>query len=267
METEKIQIFIWQCAHNRLPVLQSLKARRIASCSICPVCGIEEKSLIHLLFRCHVSLAAWRISPLRLDFSSIPCISWPQIWKILSSLWRLHPDGDSFKSFFTFLCWQLWLNRNNWHFNRKRGNPKSVVDCALFSFNEFWEAKSQDGCMTFPHFSSPPHPSHWLPPTLGRLKLNVDAAIPNHINGMGSGFILRNHLGITLRVATFFLEGSHSPEAAEARSIRHGIHLLAHWGFSDVDIETDCANLVNSSPSSELAAVIYEDIRSLISAS
>ncbi|XP_059668809.1 uncharacterized protein LOC132313890 [Cornus florida] len=171
--SRKIQFFIRQCAHNRLPVLHSLKARRIASCSICPVCGIEEESLIHLLFRCHISLTAWRISPLRLDFASIPCISWPQIWKILSSLWHPHPDGDSFKSFFTFLCWQLWLTRNNWHFNRKRGNPKSIVDCALFSFNEFWEAKSQNGRMTFPHFSSPPHPSHWLPPTLGRLKLNV----------------------------------------------------------------------------------------------
>lgn len=50
----KVEIFVWQLLHGRLPVRSNLAARGIIDDGYisCPFCGVNEESVKHIFFDC-----------------------------------------------------------------------------------------------------------------------------------------------------------------------------------------------------------------------
>ncbi|XP_059629757.1 uncharacterized protein LOC132272673 [Cornus florida] len=233
----KIQFFLWQCAHDRIPVLSNLEVRGIVKDAICKRSGLEPESTFHLLCRCPSSLMVWRISSLRLCFDSI-CIFWATQWNLLIDSWQPLPNGKSNLSLASFIYWQIWKARNDWHFNSTHWNPKAILDRIMLNFHELSNISTLDTRL-HTHLSPSSPPSHWVPPAEGKLKLNIDAAFSFPSKSAGGGFVLRDHKGKTIKVASVFSPFISNPEVAEFHVLREGLSLLIHWGYSEVIIEGD----------------------------
>ncbi|XP_031131694.1 uncharacterized protein LOC116033079 [Ipomoea triloba] len=80
----------------------------------------------------------------------------------------------------------------------------------------------------------------WLPPSIGRLKCNVDAAL---VNGCVSfGAVLRDHLGNFVAACAGRLNCPHDPYLAESMAVKEALTWLKDRTNSHVTIETDCLN-------------------------
>lgn len=55
----KVRHFMWKVVHNWLASKENLFRRKCAHSPLCPICGSENESIEHLLFRCPWTRAVW----------------------------------------------------------------------------------------------------------------------------------------------------------------------------------------------------------------
>ena len=56
----KVRIFAWKMCMNALPTFVNLKRKCVNICDICPACGMEPKSNLHVFVKCEVAKRVWR---------------------------------------------------------------------------------------------------------------------------------------------------------------------------------------------------------------
>ncbi|XP_059624587.1 uncharacterized protein LOC132267442 [Cornus florida] len=98
--------------------------------------------------------------------------------------------------------------------------------------------------------SSPPPPPFevWKAPDMDCLKLNFDAAFNSITKSCGGGLILRNHLGLPVKIACVFLENVSCPTMAEGLMLRESLLLLKNWGYNNVIVEGDSQSVMQLKP-------------------
>ncbi|XP_031106841.1 uncharacterized protein LOC116011420 [Ipomoea triloba] len=79
----------------------------------------------------------------------------------------------------------------------------------------------------------------WKLPSLGRVKLNTDAALDVENNVMGLGWVLRDDGGRFLAAKGLRVEGTYEVKVAEAICVREALSWLKGTGMGDVDVEMD----------------------------
>ncbi|PON64686.1 Ribonuclease H-like domain containing protein [Trema orientale] len=84
----------------------------------------------------------------------------------------------------------------------------------------------------------------WKAPTMGQLKLNVDAAVKCSSDFIGIGVVVRDCNGIVLGASSLKFAGHLSPFLAECVAVREGIKFAINHGLSPGVIETDAQNVV-----------------------
>eukprot|EP00253_Pinus_taeda_P034931 PITA_34931 len=114
----KIDFFGWTVAHQSILTRDNLRRRGMEGPSRCPLCLSDEETVSHLLLLCPFAQEVWRgvlmLDPANLDFpDNIPSLfrTWasssPFSFKkksLLKTSWMWIPK---------FICWKLWLERNN----------------------------------------------------------------------------------------------------------------------------------------------------------
>jgi zinc-binding in reverse transcriptase len=68
----RVKLFFWKAGHNALPVLAVIHNRIQGTLPLCPICGVEDKNVRHMLFDCNFARAAWFISPLQICTPDLP---------------------------------------------------------------------------------------------------------------------------------------------------------------------------------------------------
>jgi hypothetical protein len=53
--------FVWHACHEILPTRVNLHRRKIVDDALCPLCGIEEESVIHVLWQCPSAADVWSV--------------------------------------------------------------------------------------------------------------------------------------------------------------------------------------------------------------
>ncbi|XP_059663372.1 uncharacterized protein LOC132309036 [Cornus florida] len=138
----KVQHFLWRCCHNALPTGVSLLAQDYAVSPLCPRCGLEEESIVHLLFMRPHSIWIWKLSPLRFDFSAFV-----------------------FSSFLDA--------RNRLVFKGVLWRPEKVVDKVIANYWEFTKSTSQ--CKSLSPAKTSPLVVRWVLLFQGWLNFEYDA--------------------------------------------------------------------------------------------
>ena len=54
-----LQMFLWKACHNALPTKENLKWRQISVDSHCPLCGLYEEFVGHILWLCQSARDVW----------------------------------------------------------------------------------------------------------------------------------------------------------------------------------------------------------------
>ena len=113
---KKIKIFIWKSMRNRLPTHQYLAFSRPKLNNYCPRCN-TPKTTILILRDCLWAKMVWFQSPgiLPLLLFQLPLQTWLQTNTTSATLILYHQLP--WKIYFPFLCWRLWLARNERIFN------------------------------------------------------------------------------------------------------------------------------------------------------
>lgn len=139
---------------------------------------------------------------------------------------------------FAIACRNLWLQRNNFVSNGVTEIPEAFKAKTL-SFVS-WASM---------HMSSIQQKSDsslaWVAPSIGRVKLNVDAVF-SYVSGLSAcGGIIRNDSGQFIYGFMVNL-GSGTCESAEFWAVIWGLKLVWALAFRCVDVDRDCALVVDA---------------------
>ena len=121
---------------NVLSVNQVISKRMRHLCGVCKVCGIEDETIDHMLFRCSNAQLVWKICP----------INWPNLgntmnfagwWNELFTNTKQYLDSIELIKLSISIMWQIWKARNAKIFNGEIPELNDIVKKAMFDFHEF----------------------------------------------------------------------------------------------------------------------------------
>ncbi|GMY32514.1 putative ribonuclease h protein [Fagus crenata] len=113
----KIQIFLWKCLLNSLPVSSILAGRGLHISPSCGFCNADQESILHVLRDCYLAKSFWHeynFSIFDPDFFSSNLDTWLQSNACCSGM--VPNKGYQWGTLFLFGIWSLWLQRNKFIF-------------------------------------------------------------------------------------------------------------------------------------------------------
>ena len=123
----KIQVFLWKFLHNSLPVKSILAHRGIEGLGGCAFCTDNEENILHVLRECPIVQEFWclaRCPPQAQPSFTGDLADWLHI-NAYCPHQATHKDY-SWKCFFLFGIWNLWLQRNRKAFKQQEASPNLV---------------------------------------------------------------------------------------------------------------------------------------------
>ncbi|KAJ4963023.1 hypothetical protein NE237_022962 [Protea cynaroides] len=172
-----------------------------------------------------------RISPFVSSFSQ-----WLQSWAHLFTSSKKTARTDW--SQVSFLCWHIWLSRNELYFHDKHWSPIDVIDKASKAFEEFSTVCSLS--MENSNIKS----VHFLSPKLSNTKLNADVAFSAEHRSGCVGFICKDINGSPLFVASRNIL-AFTVLMGEALVVQEGLQVAIENGITNLEVESDNADLIS----------------------
>ncbi|EOY25451.1 Uncharacterized protein TCM_016759 [Theobroma cacao] len=275
-----ISFFLWRALNNWIPVELRMKEKGIQLASKCVCCNSEE-SLMHVLWGNSVAKQVWAFFG---KFFQIYVLNPQHVSQIL---WAWFFSGDYVKKGHIrsllpiFICWFLWLERNDAKHRHTRLNPDRVVWRIMKLLRQLldgsllhqwqWKGDTDIASMWGHTFQSkhraPPQIIYWRKPFTGEYKLNVDGSSRNgHL--AASGGILRDHTG---KLIFGFSEniGLCNSLQAELRALLRGLLLCKERHIENLWIEMDALAVIqliqHSQKGSHDIRYLLESIRKCLS--
>ncbi|EOY34747.1 Uncharacterized protein TCM_042327 [Theobroma cacao] len=267
-----ISFFLWRVLNNWIPVELRLKEKGFHLASKCVCCNSEE-SLIHVLWDNPVAKQVWNFFA---DFFQIN-ISNPQ--HVSQIIWAWYYSGDFVRKGHIrtliplFICWFLWLERNDAK-HRHLGMYSDRVVWKIMkvlrqlqdgSLLKKWQWKGDTDIAAMWGFTLPlkiresPQIIHWVKPVTGEYKLNVDGS-SRHNQSAATGGLLRDHTGTLVFGFSENIGPSNSLQA-ELRALLRGLLLCKDRNIEKLWIEMDALVVIQMIQQSKKGS---HDIRYLL---
>ncbi|EOY06956.1 Uncharacterized protein TCM_021518 [Theobroma cacao] len=245
-----ISFFLWRVFHNWIPVDLRLKDKGFHLASKCACCNSEE-TLIHVLWDNPVAKQVWNFFA---NFFQI-YVSNPQ--NVSQILWAWYFSGDYVRKGHIrtliplFICWFLWLERNDAK-QRHLGMYSDRVVWKIMKLlrqlqdgyvlkNWQWKGDMDIAAMWGFNFSpkiqATPQIFHWVKLVSGEHKLNVDGSSRQN-QSAAIGGLLRDHTGTLVFGFSENIGPSNSLQA-ELRALLRGLLLCKERNIEKLWIEMD----------------------------
>ncbi|CAL1367345.1 unnamed protein product [Linum trigynum] len=131
-------MFLWRFLQNILPTGKNIEKRKKDAAVECPFCNLEETQE-HIFVECAWARRVWDPTEFRLIFENrgnLSCTSW--FCEVLEEIEEEHLAK------FTMILWNLWNERNNHLFNKKKTKEWEIVGKALSYHEEFLSARQKE---------------------------------------------------------------------------------------------------------------------------
>ncbi|XVF56249.1 hypothetical protein PTKIN_Ptkin06aG0103700 [Pterospermum kingtungense] len=174
----KVKVFWWRIFHNIIPVNVVLLSKSLHVGDECAVCGCHGEDVIHVLFSCALSVAAW--SELQVDISVLDVANLD--WTLVLEFWK----GNCGVEVAMYLGWCLWSNRNGCLHKLVCKSASVLALKARKHCQEFMEANSKPEHVPLRQSTS------WIPPMIGFNKLNVDVGFEGLTGRAVYGMVVRD---------------------------------------------------------------------------
>jgi len=296
----KVDLFAWTLLHNSILTYDNLKRRGWEGPSRCPLCIQSEESIAHLLFNCDYSKKVWELLVGSIALQ-IPTESQAlfNIWMSLSpfDLKKKHQLKTIWMWIPKFVCWKLWLERNNRIFKEEKRMPQQIAIKVQVMISEAINArpsiqnsasttKEEDNWVkgfrpTCQNQTQSPAPKSrkWeirLPEqeflrwrsSLEEWWLQFDGASKGNPGEAGGGGVLIDANGST-KISYAWGLGYASNNQAEFLALWQGINQALKLGITKINIAGDSKQVIdainlNKSPKDMCLAQIYKKIRLLL---
>ncbi|KAL8550378.1 hypothetical protein ACS0TY_008990 [Phlomoides rotata] len=236
---QKIQMFLWRCFRNVLPVCSNLIGRYVDVDPMCKRCGTEVETMEHALRDCVWVRTFWNSSTLQLDVQQFADGETPLVDWILQTA---GPASLVNQQLFVSLLWSLWFARNKCYFEDKIFEAPFVHAMGQSFVDEYNRANSiSHGRITTPIEEV----TVWFPPAPGFIKLNIDATV-NSGSVVGIGGVARDEGGLMRWCFAETRRGRMEVETSECWSALCGVQLALSQNVRRLQIETDSQILFNA---------------------
>ncbi|XP_021722108.1 uncharacterized protein LOC110689646 [Chenopodium quinoa] len=190
---------------------------------ICPMCGSENETILHMLALCPEAKRIWYLSPLRLEVEKYEGVGFGE-W--CGSIRVLHKDPHWWNILFAIL-WGIWLRRNVWSYENRKKDLMDVIQKAVSVVGDYEQAQQALSSSEGRHQLLE---SKWKPPTQGMIKINSDAAIFDN-SAVGLGGVMRDALGEVVVATCLCLRSKYEVDVAEALALRHSLRIALESEF------------------------------------
>ncbi|CAL5382095.1 unnamed protein product [Camellia sinensis] len=258
---QKLKGFLWLTLHGKLLTNSMRLKSGITDNANCPRCNHLLEDVEHLLRGCTYSRFVWH--ELMGSYQSSRAMLSPfNVW-LKSNLHNSMDVGPDWGLIFAVTIWQIWKERNRKVFHDIAPSWQRTIFLTFNYVNEIKHAFSislTSNRLTHVMVK-------WIPPSAGKIKLNIDGCARGDPGEGGFGGVFRDKDGSWL--CGFFgkLDSCYSLET-EMWGIYRGLTMVLEKGLHEVIIETDfilAEELLNKGPPSNCPfRSIVEDSRHLI---
>ena len=226
-------MFVWKCAHKKLPTKAIIFRHLNSFEQACPWCG-NKGTPLHVLRDCFFSRTFW----LNLGINNLPhnfFITPFQHWCKSNMLISVTVLNIPWKILFDFCIWSLWLAWNSLIFHNKE-TPYTILQHAATNHAlEFFFLSN------IPNHIPPQKnwkPVSWSPGPHPFITLNTDWSSIRATSLIGAGSLARDHNGKWILCYSLHLRKFISL-MAELWAIRHGLDLLWFKGYRYVYLQSN----------------------------
>ncbi|KAK4726506.1 hypothetical protein R3W88_031423 [Solanum pinnatisectum] len=214
---EKHEVFLWLCAHGRLPTRTYLHLIGFDIDPLCPVCSLAHETIEHVFLACYIAKKIWL--DLGIHISHLLHHNDELHWLLLLSQ-LVFPENNtiySWKDLLPFALWHIWINRNH--------NVKTDFPSPILIRNRTIEY------------------IQWFLPPLGFYKLNTDGSFSKNKGIGGIGGIIRNSSGGWM-VGFHNQTHCHSHTMSEIEAFLAGLHIAFTHNLFPLEVETDSLEIL-----------------------
>ena len=110
---------------------------------LCPICGVRDEFITHLLLECSWVRGIWFGGCLNLRMSHLESTSWASwLLQMFESVRGSKEVTCHLLSYISFTCWHIWIARCNFLFNHQQIHPPRIIEAISHSAFAFKEATS-----------------------------------------------------------------------------------------------------------------------------
>jgi hypothetical protein len=176
--------FLWWACNEILPTRANLFKKKIVDNPLCPICGLEPETAVHILWTCNSARDVWCVSPRRLQKKG--SMLFGTFFQLMEDI-LTYCDQEEIKMF-VGIARRLWLRRNDVVHEKTMAHPNSRVHCAAIAMEKFIQANDGgDGATVRVETQAS---MVWKVPGFGWNKMNWDASIAKDKHWMGFGMVL-----------------------------------------------------------------------------
>ncbi|GKV47795.1 hypothetical protein SLEP1_g54657 [Rubroshorea leprosula] len=258
--SERVRMFLWLLLCNRVLTNAVRFERHLASSLICPRCGGDPETPLHLLRDCPFATQVWTLLGLGdREFFQLP---WQHWIKISSRKVTRVQHGEMSYDLFLSIIWQLWKCRNRFIFNGEHIPAAALCDKICDYAQDTYKAMV---CNIFVSMREPRWIC-WYPLDPPFYKLNTDGSRIQDTGFASAGRVLRDQSGVFIQCYSVNI-GLVSIFLAELWGCREGLILCKNKGLKHVVVEMDSLSAVQvingQKEQDSLSAVLVFDIRRL----
>jgi hypothetical protein len=162
--------FLWRACNDILPTRSNLYKKKIVEDELCPICGREQETTLHILWECSSAMDVWSVGPK--SFQKKHTLGFTKFSQLVEDMLDHGEQGDI--SMFVGIARRLWYRRNDVVFNGSMMHPLTMVQHSRAAMEEYAQANEFRAIATvIPQTLV----SNWCAPDTGWLKLNWDASL------------------------------------------------------------------------------------------
>ncbi|XP_013616973.1 PREDICTED: uncharacterized protein LOC106323382 [Brassica oleracea var. oleracea] len=236
-------MFIWRVGQNAFPTGENLQKRGLLIPTLCCRCG-ESETTLHLLINCPFAREVWSLGPWSHTFDASQVVSFKEAL-ISSGSWIPLPPYGFTINIFPWVCWFLWISRNNLVFEKKPSTAPEIVLKAIIALMEWDRAQSKIRKTDSPQQIITHSTSHEnLHPT--SICCNTDAAWRSDTGEAGLFWIFTDLQGKEITRGSLFQEHVSSARMAEALAIRNTLHHAINLNLNTIWLKSDSQELIGA---------------------
>ncbi|GJN02011.1 hypothetical protein PR202_ga19322 [Eleusine coracana subsp. coracana] len=234
----KIKIFLWRLARLSLPSADVLHRRNMTTHSSCSLCGAQD-SWKHALLECNLARCVWALEDEEVTERNA-CIEEVEArvwWSVLAKTL-----SGSVLTRVAVTLWAIWYARRKAIHEESFQSPLSThcfIDRYMADLGLVEPDKKIAG-------QPKQHAPKWIPPSVGRMKINVDAAISKNSGKAVASVVARDAVGRFLGASALVLDGARNPETVEAIACREGLALASDFAIERFRLACDNINVIRS---------------------
>ena len=251
----KIKLFLWKITQGALPTGANLQQRGLLQHITCVRCG-EVETESHLFLHCEYAEKIWSASLFKDQVNPSTCSEFLEALKLGKIATCLPPVGVV-SDVFPWICWFIWLARNQLIFEKRFIEPEESLAKAIGAARE-WNL-AQPPPKAQPQRTN----SRMITPDLDDLIVCYsDAAWKKESNIAAFGCIFKDKRGSTVSETSCVEKNVPSPLVAEALALRCALLTVISLDFSKICFKTDCQTLItvltSTAPPADLYGIIQD---------